>query len=144
MDKIVITPLLTSEAASLILKLLRRTPQNHLGAGVEDGEEIKRHRFFSHIDWDDVLCRRLHPTFQPVVNSEEDTSQFDTEYTGQMLIDTPDEPLGIIDIDNAFEGFSYVAPCLLNVLKPPVVRASSYPKMPKWTESELFPQLIYN
>ena len=131
-------PFLTAEAAGLIRKLLRRTPANRLGAGLEDGEEVKRHPFFSHLDWSDVLNRRLQPPFQPVVIGEEDTGQFDTEYTKQLPVDTPDDKLVCEASCNVFEGFSYVAPSLLSSgSKPLVVNASPYPMTP----SELFPTL---
>ena len=106
--KIILHPLLTSEAASLIRKLLHRNPHNRLGAGLEDGEEVKRHPFFCHLDWNDVLNQRLQPPFQPVVIGEEDTGQFDTEYTNQLPVDTPS--LFCEASCNVFEGFSYVAP----------------------------------
>ena len=98
-DKLVLHRFLTNEAASLLHDLLQRVPQNRLGAGVEDGEEVKRHPFFGHLAWDDVLNRRIEPPFQPDVTGDEDTSQFDTEYTEQLPIDSPDEKLSFMEND---------------------------------------------
>ncbi|MEE6519737.1 hypothetical protein FKM82_017473 [Ascaphus truei] len=42
---------LTPEAQSLLRMLFKRNPTNRLGAGPDGVEEIKRHPFFSTIDW---------------------------------------------------------------------------------------------
>ncbi|XP_042371699.1 ribosomal protein S6 kinase alpha-6-like, partial [Plectropomus leopardus] len=42
---------LSLEAQSLLRMLFKRNPANRLGAGPDGVEEIKRHAFFSTIDW---------------------------------------------------------------------------------------------
>ncbi len=58
------------DALDLIVKLLNRDPRTRLGSGPEDAEEIKRHPFFSGINWDDVRTRKLklpRPRVKPPV-----------------------------------------------------------------------------
>lgn len=71
--------------------VFQRTPGQRLGAGPGDGELVRRHPFFKHIQWADVLSRRLEPPFRPALSSEDDVSQFDTKFTRQTPIDSPDE-----------------------------------------------------
>ena len=40
-----------------------------MGSGSDDGEPIKRHLFFKHINWDEVINRKLDPPFKPVLVS---------------------------------------------------------------------------
>ncbi len=42
---------MSQEAVNLIVNLLNRNPSNRLGAGPDGAEEIKRHPFFSSLDW---------------------------------------------------------------------------------------------
>lgn len=71
--------------------LLQRTACQRLGAGPGDGELVRRHPFFKHIQWADVVSRRLEPPFRPALASDDDVSQFDTKFTKQTPIDSPDE-----------------------------------------------------
>lgn len=70
---------------------MQRTPYQRLGAGPTDGELVRRHPFFKQIAWADVLTRRQEPPFRPSLSSEDDVSQFDTKFTKQTPIDSPDE-----------------------------------------------------
>ncbi|NXH23416.1 AKT2 kinase, partial [Bucco capensis] len=47
------------------------------------------HRFFSCINWQDVVQRKLVPPFRPQVTSEVDTRYFDDEFTAQSITITP-------------------------------------------------------
>eukprot|EP00826_Nyctotherus_ovalis_P014336 TRINITY_DN1398_c0_g1_i9.p1 TRINITY_DN1398_c0_g1~~TRINITY_DN1398_c0_g1_i9.p1 ORF type:complete len:385 (+),score=52.67 TRINITY_DN1398_c0_g1_i9:1148-2302(+) len=49
------------DALDLIAALLDRDPNERLGAGPGDSEEIKSHPFFASIDWDKALRRELQP-----------------------------------------------------------------------------------
>lgn len=49
--RLLIPSKMSHEARDLILGLLNRNPEKRLGAGEEDAEEIKRHKFFADIDW---------------------------------------------------------------------------------------------
>ncbi|KAF9414570.1 hypothetical protein HW555_007577 [Spodoptera exigua] len=40
-------------------------------------EDVKRHRWFKHIDWADVFMKKLQPPIIPAVSYEGDTSNFD-------------------------------------------------------------------
>ena len=40
---------------------MNRNPNKRLGAGPLDAEEVKRHPWFTGINWDDALLRKLTP-----------------------------------------------------------------------------------
>ncbi|KAA0713072.1 Serine/threonine-protein kinase N2 [Triplophysa tibetana] len=56
---------LSTEAISIMRRLLRRNPERRLGAGERDAEEVKRHPFFRNMDWDALLAKKTQPPFMP-------------------------------------------------------------------------------
>lgn len=125
--KLLLPPYLTPDARELIRKLLKRQVAQRLGAGPSDGSCIRCHPFFKHINWPDVLSRKLEPPFKPSLASEDDVSQFDTKFTKQTPIDSPDESTLSESANLVFQGFTYVAPSVLEEMyKPPrIVKARS-------------------
>ncbi len=55
---------LSPDAKNLMVSLLVRNPENRLGAGKGDAEELKRHPWFRPIDWG-VAMRRGLKTVKP-------------------------------------------------------------------------------
>ncbi|XP_066587199.1 ribosomal protein S6 kinase beta-1-like [Prorops nasuta] len=104
---------LTPDARDLIRKLLKRQVAQRLGSSPEDADQITRHNFFKHINWNDVIARKLEPPFKPVLKSADDTSQFDEQFTGTVPVDSPVESTLSESANMIFEGFTYVAPSVL-------------------------------
>lgn len=114
-------PYLSAEAKDLIKRLLKRHVETRLGTGPEDSEEIKNHIFFrNHImDWTKVYKRQLDPPFKPNITSDDDTSLFDTKFTKMTPIDSPTADIAMSI--NPFEGFTYVAPSVLEQINQPTL-----------------------
>ncbi|TVY55764.1 Serine/threonine-protein kinase SCH9 [Lachnellula cervina] len=74
---------LTTEGRNFVKGLLNRNPKHRLGAQ-DDAEELKRHPFFSDINWDELTKKLLTPPFKPKLKSETDTSNFDPEFTNAL------------------------------------------------------------
>ena len=89
--KLNLPPYLTQEARDLLKKLLKRNAASRLGAGPADAGEVQAHPFFRHINWEELLARRVEPPFKPLLQSEEDVSQFDSKFTRQTPVDSPDD-----------------------------------------------------
>ena len=53
------------DTASLLRGLLQKDPWKRLGGSIKDAEEIKQHRYFKDVNWDDVYNKRIRP---PPVN----------------------------------------------------------------------------
>jgi p70 ribosomal S6 kinase len=111
--KLILPSYLTPDAGNLLRKLLKRHPQQRLGSGPDDAEPIKRHPFFRHYNWDDVLNQRVEPPIIPALANEEDTSLFDVRFTKLAPVDSPEERGLSESLSQMFSGFTYVAPSVL-------------------------------
>ncbi|NXV36406.1 PKN2 kinase, partial [Rissa tridactyla] len=102
---------LSSEALSIIRKLLRKCPERRLGAGEKDAEEIKIQAFFKEIDWDALFARTLKPPFVPTLRDPTDISNFDEEFTSQKPILTPPEEVALLTRkeQTVFKDFDFVS-----------------------------------
>ncbi|XP_058628374.1 microtubule-associated serine/threonine-protein kinase 1 isoform X4 [Onychostoma macrolepis] len=78
---------LPSEAQSLISALLQTNPLERLGTG--GAFEVKQHSFFTGLDWNGLLRQKAE--FIPHLESEEDTSYFDTRSERYRHINSYDE-----------------------------------------------------
>nr|XP_033771127.1 serine/threonine-protein kinase N2 isoform X2 [Geotrypetes seraphini] len=101
---------LSTEAISIMRRLLRRNPERRLGASEKDAEEVKRHPFFR-IDWDALLAKKVKPPFVPTIRSREDVSNFDDEFTSEAPILTPPREPRLLSEDEqeTFRNFDYIA-----------------------------------
>ncbi|XP_069047587.1 ribosomal protein S6 kinase beta-2-like isoform X2 [Lepisosteus oculatus] len=115
--KLSLPPYLTVDARELLKKLLKKSPVQRLGSSKADCGDIQKHPFFRHINWDDLLNRKVEPPYKPCLQSEEDVSQFDTRFTRQTPVDSPDDTTLSESAEQAFMGFTYVAPSVLESLK---------------------------
>ena len=50
--------------------MLNRDPEERLGSGKDDVEEIKRQPFFKCIDWDKLYRKEITPPYKPNVKVE--------------------------------------------------------------------------
>uniref|UniRef100_A0A672LJ73 protein kinase C n=1 Tax=Sinocyclocheilus grahami TaxID=75366 RepID=A0A672LJ73_SINGR len=80
---------MSPESVSIIQKLLQKNPEKRLGAGEQDANEVKRHRFFQGIDWEALLAKRVKPPFLPSIKAPADVSNFDEEFTRLKPVLTP-------------------------------------------------------
>ncbi|KAJ3595005.1 hypothetical protein NHX12_004310 [Muraenolepis orangiensis] len=102
---------LSTEAISIMRRLLRRSPERRLGAGERDAEEVKKHLFFRNMDWNGLLAKKVKPPFVPTIQGTSDVSNFDDEFTSEAPILTPPReprPLGA-DEQGMFSDFDYIA-----------------------------------
>uniref|UniRef100_A0A672KAM7 protein kinase C n=1 Tax=Sinocyclocheilus grahami TaxID=75366 RepID=A0A672KAM7_SINGR len=102
---------LSTEAISIMRRLLRRNPERRLGAGERDAEDVKKHLFFRNIDWDGFLAKKVKPPFVPTIQSSSDVSNFDDEFTSEAPVLTPPrEPRSLTqDEQDLFADFDYIA-----------------------------------
>lgn len=115
--KLNLPPYLTQEARDLLKRLLKRNASSRLGAGPGDATEVQTHPFFRHINWEELLARKVEPPFKPILQSADDVSQFDSKFTSQTPVDSPDDSTLSESANQAFLGFTYVAPSVLENIK---------------------------
>lgn len=77
------------DSVAILQKLLTREPDQRLGSGPTDAQEIMSQPFFRNINWDDIYHKRVQPPFQPQITSPTDTSNFDSEFTSVTPVLTP-------------------------------------------------------
>ncbi|OMJ07534.1 Ribosomal protein S6 kinase beta-2 [Smittium culicis] len=85
--KIVFPNYLSTDSSNIIRKLLKKSPEQRLGFGSSGFENIKKQKFFSGINWKNMLLNSesITPPIIPVVNSESDYSNFDLTFTAQPI-----------------------------------------------------------
>lgn len=102
---------LSTEAISIMRRLLRRSPERRLGAGERDAEEVKKHLFFRNMDWNGLLAKKVKPPFVPIIQGANDVSNFDDEFTSEAPILTPPREPRVLNLEeqNMFHDFDYIA-----------------------------------
>ncbi|XP_029805867.1 microtubule-associated serine/threonine-protein kinase 2 isoform X2 [Suricata suricatta] len=78
---------LPPDAQDLTSKLLHQNPLERLGTG--SASEVKQHPFFTGLDWTGLLRQKAE--FIPQLESEDDTSYFDTRSERYHHVDSEDE-----------------------------------------------------
>ena len=100
-------------AKDLINKLLNKVPEKRIGSGKEGAENIKKHPFFSDIDWNKALNKELRPPFIPKIENETDIKYFE-----KSLVESPvfsDSSLQLVynteenEDEDDYDGFTFVA-----------------------------------
>ncbi|KAH8830237.1 Pkinase-domain-containing protein [Flagelloscypha sp. PMI_526] len=89
------------EGKMFVKGLLNRNPKHRLGA-LRDAAELKEHPFFASIDWKALSLKQVTPPFKPVVESDDSTDCFDTEFTGADIsdfVEMSDEDYGLDEQD---------------------------------------------
>jgi len=102
---------LSSEAVSIMRKLLRKGPERRLGTSEKDAHDVRKQAFFRGVCWDDLLQRKVKPPFVPTIRSSEDVSNFDEEFTSEDAVLTPPKESRVLDSSDQrlFKDFNYMA-----------------------------------
>ncbi|EHA99952.1 Serine/threonine-protein kinase N3, partial [Heterocephalus glaber] len=102
---------LSVQALELIQKLLQKCPEQRLGAGDQDAEEIKAQPFFRVTDWQALLARAVQPPFVPTLCGPADLRYFEGEFTGLLPALTPPGPRSPLSAHQqaAFQDFDFVS-----------------------------------
>jgi serum/glucocorticoid-regulated kinase 3 len=117
-------PYVSRRAENLIRHLLTRNPHERLGS--KGAHQVKAHSFFSHIDWNRLLQKKIQPPFRPCHTTMKDGEaplNFEAEFTRLPLPSAESHGrggahanrYGASDADT-FNGFSYENPSLLEKL----------------------------
>ncbi|KAL1457088.1 hypothetical protein WDU94_001755 [Cyamophila willieti] len=102
---------LSLEAIAIMRRLLRKNPERRLGSSERDAEDVKKQAFFRHMQWEELLLRRVKPPFVPTVTDVADVSNFDEEFTSEKPeLTPPKDPRPLTDDEQAlFKDFTYMA-----------------------------------
>ena len=100
---------LSKEAVDILTKLFIKDPEKRLGSGPNGLEDIKSQPFFSSINWDSILEKKIKPPFTPKLRSETDTRYIDPDFTSLAPTASYHAGESLNDNENPFVGFSYDA-----------------------------------
>ena len=78
----------SNDAKELLRGLLQLLPENRLGYGPKDCASIQATPFFSSLNWDDCIARKIQPEFVPQVRGDTDVQFFDKEFTNEKVVDS--------------------------------------------------------
>lgn len=98
-------PGFSEDASDLISGLLKIDPDDRLGSSVKDAEEIKNHKFFENVDWDNVYKKQIPPPYQPWLAGSDDLRNIDQSFTMMSVDDHASE--GSDTKGANFHGFSF-------------------------------------
>ncbi|KAI6649825.1 cGMP-dependent protein kinase 1 isoform 2 [Oopsacas minuta] len=112
--KLLFPPYLSPIARDILRRLLNRCVVKRLGSDENDAEEIKSHEFFQKIRWDKLLALQIEPPYKPNIRSEDDASNFDSRFTKQEPVDSPEDNSLSKSVNQLFQGFSYVSPLVID------------------------------
>ncbi|XP_072309842.1 protein kinase C theta type isoform X2 [Eucyclogobius newberryi] len=103
---------LTKDSKDILVKLFVREPEERLG--VKD--DIRRHSFFSTINWKTIEQRQAPTPFKPTISSPSDCSNFDKEFINEKpRLSCADRTL-INSVDQTmFQNFSFVNPTMAHI-----------------------------
>lgn len=104
---------------------MNRNPTERLGAG--GGKEVRAHVFFSSIDWDLLLQRKITPPFNPLKNQNaEDCKNFEKEFTTMSVNSIDDNSGGQKRVDSdTFLNFTYEEESYIESLRENFIAARS-------------------
>ena len=77
----------SDDAKNLITKLLEKDPGTRLGR--KGLKEIKKHPFFSGINFDDLPKKKHKAPYKPTINKDDITNNFDEEYLNMDISESP-------------------------------------------------------
>jgi RAC serine/threonine-protein kinase len=111
MEQVKFPARVTDLAKSLLGGLLIKDPTKRLGGGRRDADDVMEHPFFGDTNWQELYDKKVTPPFIPQIKSEEDTSNFDDDFTQEPAKLTPPEGEGLAAIteedDKEFHDFPY-------------------------------------
>uniref|UniRef100_A0A3P9NY30 Si:ch211-195b13.1 n=1 Tax=Poecilia reticulata TaxID=8081 RepID=A0A3P9NY30_POERE len=110
----VLKPNVSNAGRELLEGLLQKERCSRLGAQ-DDFLELKHHSFFSPINWDDLMAKKVAPPFVPSVSGPTDLRHFDPEFThlpvsASLCSDSAAVTGSVREAAGAFPGFSYGPP----------------------------------
>ena len=102
---------ISEDAKDFISNLLIFEPKSRLGYGTNGAENIKNHKFFKGINWNDVWDKKLEPPFVPKLKDEQDLKYFDSSFTDESIGSLlGKDSLKEKPFSNEYNGFSYLDP----------------------------------
>lgn len=82
---------ITKNAEDIISKLLSKDKNQRLGK-LNDVDEVLSHPWFSEINLEDLLAKKITPPFIPQITNPDDTSNFDEKFSQLEVMESIIDP----------------------------------------------------
>jgi serine/threonine protein kinase len=79
---------MTDACKDLLMGLFQKDPSKRLGGENGDANPIKNHAWYSQVDWDILMEKKIIPPFKPKLDSDDDTKYIDNEFTEMVPFDS--------------------------------------------------------
>lgn len=100
---------MAKEAVDILQRLLTRDPEQRLGSGARDAEDIMEHPYFANIDWNAIIRCKVTPPYIPDIKDPRNVACFDEEFTSQAAKLTPVNSILTPSMQEQFRGFTYAS-----------------------------------
>ncbi len=67
---------------------MQKNPEKRLCSGSKDATDIKNHPWFQDVLWSAIIKKAIKAPFIPIIKSEVDVSNFDPEFTIDIMFDS--------------------------------------------------------
>ena len=98
---------LSKEAVDILQKFFIKDPEKRLGSGSNGLNDIKSHPFFSSIDFESILAKKIKQPFIPRLNSLTETKYFERDITDLSLKESVSNGEKLDPEQDPYNGFSY-------------------------------------
>lgn len=110
-DKVFFPKWISEHSISVLNGLLERNISLRLGYAWGTRPHIRKHPFFSPIDWNKLEKREIKPPFKPEVKASNAVNNFDPDFTMEEPKLTPTDESLLKSMDQMqFKGFSFINP----------------------------------
>ena len=94
----------SKDVSELLKALLQRDPNKRLGSGIRDAMEIREHKYFKDVNWNDVYLKKIKP---PVMKNYKKVVKM---YNRPRLFATDDNDCDVSDVGktNMLSGWSFI------------------------------------
>ena len=98
---------LSKEAVDLLQNFFIKDPEKRLGSGPNGLNDIKSHPFFSTINFDSILAKKIKQPFIPKLRSPTETKYFERDITDLSLKESMGNGESLDPEQDPYSGFSY-------------------------------------
>ncbi|XP_057296654.1 protein kinase C delta type-like [Hydractinia symbiolongicarpus] len=110
-DKVFFPKWISESAVSVLTQLMERNISLRLGYAYGTKPHVRKHPFFSPIDWNKLEKKEIKPPFKPEVKADNAVNNFDPDFTMEDPKLTPTDEQLLKSMDQVqFKGFSFINP----------------------------------
>jgi serum/glucocorticoid-regulated kinase 2 len=79
---------MSAPCKDLLQGLFKKDPAERIGGADGNADEIKNHPWYSAVDWDILMEKKIIPPFKPKLDGDDDTKYIDNEFTEMVPFDS--------------------------------------------------------